>query len=328
MMGDGSSSVIQVFVATFNRPEYLRMQLESLVAQTLRPQSITVLDDGPNPETRRVAELFSASGVGYVHTSRAGLWGNVYEAQQRVASPYVAIFHDDDQTHPRYLEIANRVIKANPGVTLVGCDSFALPPDSKVPFEDDVDARGWLFDARDFASFFFNGHFGHFPFFIYKAENFKGLDVYRYLDYNGPYGKHGDSAFVPLSVGTGKAAMLSSRLANYGCHPGQAVCDPKSLPDAKCWARVEAVFHKLMGDELNTFAGFSYAFRNYRRLRSGYRRRGTHDYSFDEYMRFADEEGAVSPHMGVLRPFCNHMTEKALRRVYRRLIRSTEEALA
>ena len=138
---------------------------------------------------------------------------------------------------------------------------------------------------------------------------------------------HGDSAFVPLAVGEGKAAMLSSRLANYGCHPGQAVNDSKSLPDARCWVRVEAVFHRLMGDDLRTFAGFSYAFRNYRRLRSGYKRRGTHDYSFAEYMRFASEEGAISKHMKMFRFLCSRATEKMLIRTYQRLLIRRERVL-
>lgn len=318
---------IQVFVVTYNRPKYLRLQIESLVRQTVAPESITVLDDGPNEETRRVVESFKDRGVAYIHTDRPGLWGNIYEAQQRADRRYTAIFHDDDRTHPRYIELASRVLSTHPEITLLGCDSYALPPDAEVPFDDNVDTKGWMFDSKEFANFFLNGHFGHFPFFIYKTENLKKLDVYKFLDYNGPYGKHGDSAFVPLAVGEGMAAMLSSKLANYGCHPGQAVSDPKSLPDAKCWVRVEAVFHKLMGDDLRTFAGFSYAFRNYRRLRSGYKRRGTHDYSFAEYMRFASEEGAVSPYMRLFRPFCNHLTEKMLRNAYKRSLVSKEVLL-
>ena len=319
---------IHVFVVTYNRPDYLKLQLESLANQKEKPTSITVLDDGPNPETKKVADGFKVSGIKYIRTKRLGLWGNIYEAQQLADRPYTAIFHDDDRIHPKYIELAARVLKANPECTLLGCNSFDMPPESTIPFDDNVGANGWLFDQRDFASFFFNGHFGHFPFFIYRTENLKRLDVYRYLDYSGPFGKHGDSAFVPLAVGDGKAAMLTSRLANYGCHPGQAVSDPKSLPDAKCWVRVEAVFHKLMGDDLHTFSGFSYAFRNYRRLRSGYKRRGTHDYSFADYMRFAREEGAASPHMGLFRPFCNHVTEKALLGAYRRYICSKEGSLA
>ena len=155
----------------------------------------------------------------------------------------------------------------------------------------------------------------------------KRLDARHYLDYGGDYGKHGDSALVPLAVGDGKAAMLTARLANYGIHPGQAVSDAKSLPDAKCWARVEAVFHGLMGDDIGTFPGFSFAFRNYKRLRAGYKRRGRHDYPFSEYMRFAAETGAVAKHMGLFRFACNHYTEKGLLGWYARSLRKKESPL-
>lgn len=315
---------IQVFVLTYNRPDYLLRQLESLAIQTARPSSITVLDDGPNPETKKVVEHFANRGISYAHTFCSGLGENFYEAQKRADRLYTVMLHDDDQTHPKYFELATQVLRAHPECSLLGCNSFDLSPDTIMPFDANADTRGWLFNQRDFASFFFNGHFGHFPFFIYKTRNLKRLDACHYLNYDGPFGKHGDSAFVPLAVGDGKAAMLSSRLANYGCHPGQAVVDANSLPDAKCWARVAAVFHSLMGDDLRTFAGFSYAFRNYRYLRSGYKRRGTHDYSFAEYMDFAREIGAVSQHIDLFKVIGNHYTEKLMLKLYQATLRRKE----
>jgi glycosyltransferase involved in cell wall biosynthesis len=303
---------IQFFVVTYNRPDLLLRQLESIAAQTMRPASITVLDDGPNPDTRRVVERFAPFGIAYERTERPGLWGNIYEAQQRADRKYVAVLHDDDRIHPRYAELVASVCSSRSDVTLLGCDTYQCAPDDDAPFSENVDDTGVVLDSRGFASFFFNDNFGNFPFFVYKTENFKRLDVYKYLDYGGAYGKHGDSAFVPLAVGDGKAVMLASKLANYGIHAGQAVRDAGSLPDARCWARVEAVFRRLLGDDITTFAGFSYAFRNFHRLKSGYRRRGTHDYSFREYLKYAEEEGAVSPYMNRFRFLCNHYTEKAL----------------
>ena len=110
---------IEVFVVTYDRPDYLRKQLECLANQTWKPDRITVLDDGPNPETRRVTEAFAAKGIRYEHTDEKGLWGNIHEAQKRASREYVAIFHDDDKTHPRYLELACRAIQKEPSVTLI-----------------------------------------------------------------------------------------------------------------------------------------------------------------------------------------------------------------
>lgn len=318
---------IQAFVVTYNRPDLLYRQLSSIAAQTVMPCSVVVLDDGPNSETKRVVQKFASSGIKYERTERPGLWGNIYEAQQRAAYPYTVVLHDDDCLHSRYFELIGKVLTAHPGLTLASCNAFNLPPESEIPFSKDVDTLGNLMDAREFTSFFFNDNGGNFPFFVYKTENFRKMDIYKYLDYNGPYGKHGDSAFVPLAAGEGKVAMLSCELANYGIHAGQAVSDSKSLPDARCWARVEAVFHKLLGDDLRTFAGFSYAFRNYHRLRSGYRRRGTHDYPFREYLRYCAEFGAVSPYMNRFRWCCNHYTEKALLNYGKKMFRSRRVVL-
>lgn len=313
-MGAGD---IQVFVVTYNRPDYLALQLETLAAQTAKPASITVLDDGPNPETRRVAERFASAGIGYEHTDRPGLWGNIYEAQQRAETKYVAVFHDDDKTHPRYLELAGKAVDKDPSISLIGCVGTNRPPDVD-PCFGEVDDLGWKFDSRTFAASFVSGMGTHFPFYIYRTEEFKKLDIYKYLDYNGPYGKWGDSAFVPLAVGDGNAIMFRSILASYGCHPGQAVRGRDDLPDVRCWARIEAVFAKLIGDSIGDIHGFTYAARNYGRLKRGYKRRGIKTISFKDYIDFAEKEGALVKWAKLLRPLGNHAVEKFLIWNYRR----------
>ena len=307
----------QIFVVTYNRPDYLAMQLECLANQTWRPESITVLDDGPNPETRHVAERFSTRGIRYERTEEKGLWGNIREAQKRADRKYVAVFHDDDKTHPRYLELACKAAMKNPGISLIGCVGCNLSPEIPPPFGD-VDDMGWEFDSRTFAAAFVNGMGTHFPFYIYRTEEFKKLDIYKYLDYNGPYGKWGDSAFVPLAVGEGNAVMFRSILASYGCHPGQAVRGRDDLPDVRCWARIEAVFARLIGDGIKDIHGFTYAARNYGRLKRGYRRRGVKTISFREYLDFARSEGALVKWSRLLSPLGIHPIEKLLLRNYRR----------
>jgi len=93
-----------VVVATYQRPTHVRICLEHLMAQTVHPARIIVVDGSPGTETRDVVAEFTGveyrrndRGAGTLATSRAiGLAGIVDEV--------VAYVDDDAYAHPDWLE--------------------------------------------------------------------------------------------------------------------------------------------------------------------------------------------------------------------------------
>ncbi len=298
---------LKIFIITYDRPEMLARQLDSVLAQTVRPDVVTVLDNGTNPETRRVVDARAAQGARYVNTRERGAAGNMLTAQELCQdAKYVAAFHDDDMLHPQYLGYVMKVIAAHPGVALVVGDcvmqdarQFTLP-------DATPHGRGLLLNGRDWASLIFNVSTRKYPFAVYEVERFRRLDIKAISE---ACGRACDLPILMEAVADGEAAFLTFPFAVYGVHPGQDSYNPATFPDVRCFANLNACFRKHMGDDLRTMAGFSYAFRCLRVLKSDYKRRGKKTLSRREFLGYAREVGAIPPSARFLRPVSNHLTQ-------------------
>jgi glycosyltransferase involved in cell wall biosynthesis len=91
-----------VIVPTRNRPEYLRVTLESLAAQDLERDAyeVLVVDDSPSPGTRAVVSGFSQAPVRYLE--RQGLPGlnSARNTGIEAAESDLIVFVDDDVEAP------------------------------------------------------------------------------------------------------------------------------------------------------------------------------------------------------------------------------------
>ena len=115
---------LQVFIATYRRPEMLARQLDSLLDQTFRPREITVLDNASDAATRQIVESRAPRGARYVATSDLGSLGNMkFAIAHAHDTGYVAVFHDDDCVAPTYFESVAKVISAGGG----GILSWSVP---------------------------------------------------------------------------------------------------------------------------------------------------------------------------------------------------------
>ena len=65
---------IQIFVTTHNRASLLKETLQSILAQTVSIQNITVLDNESTDNTAEIVLQLKDKGVRYVHTT--GFLGN------------------------------------------------------------------------------------------------------------------------------------------------------------------------------------------------------------------------------------------------------------
>ena len=67
-MGEISSSDIQVYLPTYNRPKLLHKTISSVLAQTVPVEHICVLDNGGFAETQEMLMEFEGSGIEYRDT--------------------------------------------------------------------------------------------------------------------------------------------------------------------------------------------------------------------------------------------------------------------
>ncbi|MGK2964547.1 MAG: glycosyltransferase family 2 protein [Tepidiformaceae bacterium] len=98
MMREG----ISVIVPAYNGERFLRDALESVFAQTLRPDEVIVVDDGSTDGTASVAQAFP--GVRLIQQANRGLPGARNTGIAAARGPWIALLDADDIWVPKKLE--------------------------------------------------------------------------------------------------------------------------------------------------------------------------------------------------------------------------------
>jgi len=314
-----------VFVATYNRPELLKTQLESLLAQTVRPEVITVLDNGGFAATRELVESLPG-GVKYVDTTQCGRLGNMLTAQKLASGRYVAVFHDDDAVECHYFENVLAVLNDHSEEDIRLVTAMYRPQQvGRFRFPDEKPhAKGLIMNLAQYADFVLNAYSG-FPFAFYSVEHFRKLDVEKIWS---ECEKWCDIPIQLKIVGDGKAAFLYYPFGVYGHHAGQDSADPNNLPDVRAWANLESYYVRALGDDLHTWPGWTNAVFNRRRLLTGYKRRGKKTISKKEYMKYARRVGAVNRHPVLTFLLSRRLVQKAYTAMRMRAFASSARPIA
>jgi glycosyltransferase involved in cell wall biosynthesis len=136
---------ISVLVTTYNRARFLPQCLESLIAQTLAPFEIIVIDDGSTDETPEVARRYRERIV-YLRKPNGGKSSALNLGMTAVAGDYAWILDDDDVAIPYALErlVAPLVADARLGMTF---SSFNV---AKSRADDSLDLPGVAREHPDF----------------------------------------------------------------------------------------------------------------------------------------------------------------------------------
>lgn len=88
------TAAVSVIVPTYNRAEYLGQALDSLLAQTLPPAQVIVVDDGSTDSTPTLMAGYGER-VEYVRRANGGKSAAVNTGLERVRGEYVWVFDDD-----------------------------------------------------------------------------------------------------------------------------------------------------------------------------------------------------------------------------------------
>lgn len=96
---------ICIFLVTYNRKEYLKFALESVLNQSYEDFTITILDNCSTDGTKEYVESIIDKRIKYIrHEKNLGGLANIAYAFEHSEGEYFAVFHDDDILHPTLLE--------------------------------------------------------------------------------------------------------------------------------------------------------------------------------------------------------------------------------
>lgn len=114
------TEAVEIFVLSYNRARYLKDCLKSILAQTFREFTVTVLDNASPEDIAGVVQSFQDDRLRLViNPSNIGFLGNWLKAYNMASAKYMMIFHDDDCMWPRLLECQLRLFNEHPHLTFV-----------------------------------------------------------------------------------------------------------------------------------------------------------------------------------------------------------------
>jgi GT2 family glycosyltransferase len=129
-----NAPAISVIIATRNRPDRIRMVIESILLQTHAPSEIIIVDNAPSTEATRqlIEEQYGDfEQIKYVREDRPGLASAHNAGLERASGSLIAITDDDVRVDDRWLEMLASAFLETENV---GCvTGIILPAEIEAP---------------------------------------------------------------------------------------------------------------------------------------------------------------------------------------------------
>jgi glycosyltransferase involved in cell wall biosynthesis len=123
-----TSPLVSIAITTYNRKDFIRTCIDSVLKQTYRPVEVVVIDDGSTDGTRAILEAYGDMiRVAYNERNR-GIAFSKNRALRLTAKDarYVGVLDSDDYVHPRFVERCVTFLEHTPTVGLVYTDDILV----------------------------------------------------------------------------------------------------------------------------------------------------------------------------------------------------------
>ncbi len=224
--------LVSVVIATYERPEYLRRALASVVGGDYRNVQIVVADDCGSAANRDIAASFSDPRIVY-HRHRANLGiaaNHIHAFRELVAGEFVAILNDDDEWEPSFLSRLTPRLIDDANVVIAFSDHHVMNEHGRIdPVLSDANTRRWRRDVLAPGI--------HRPFWRCLLEKTIPLaqasvirrGVIDWRDFPADTGSAWDHWLGYLACRTGMACYyLPERLTRYRVHENAVTATPSA----------------------------------------------------------------------------------------------------
>lgn len=123
-----SQPLVNILIPTYNRANYLRETIQSVLAQTYQNIEILVFDDAsPDNTSEVVAEFSHDSRVVYVrHSQNLGMAENWKASIAAATGEFFCLLNDDDTLEPEFVESLAQPLIDNENLILAFCQYWIM----------------------------------------------------------------------------------------------------------------------------------------------------------------------------------------------------------
>jgi glycosyltransferase involved in cell wall biosynthesis len=147
-MSDSSPTqapLVSVIIPTYDRFEYLRVAIESVLQQTYPHLEIIVADDCSPQNPQALIDSFHDPRLTlHRHATNLGNGPNIANAFLLAQGKYVASLNDDDYWHPNFIATLIQPLEANLDVAVAFCDHYIVNADGRLDLAaSDENSHRW-----------------------------------------------------------------------------------------------------------------------------------------------------------------------------------------
>lgn len=148
--------MISVVIPLYNKAPHISRTIESVLAQTVKPDEIIIVDDGSTDGSYQIVENYIGQGVKLIRQSNQGESAARNRGVSESNGTYIAFLDADDEWLPQHLEVLSELISQYPQATLFSTSHIIRRNGSvfrpRSPFQD-----GWSGLVEEFLRSYSDG---------------------------------------------------------------------------------------------------------------------------------------------------------------------------
>ncbi|MBU4140009.1 MAG: glycosyltransferase, partial [Euryarchaeota archaeon] len=132
---------VSVIIPTFNRANYLKNSVQSVLSQTIKDLEIIVINNYSTDNTLEVISAFNDERIKIINFKNGGVIARSRnQGMLQSSGKYISFLDDDDLWSPDKLEIQIKYMEAHPIYGLVYSNAIII--------DDDGNRKGLLIDQK------------------------------------------------------------------------------------------------------------------------------------------------------------------------------------
>jgi len=211
--------LIQIFIATYNRPDSVINAVQSTLNQTHNSFEVIVSDNSTNDETGFVISKIEDDRLFYKRrVPSLPVIDHLNVILKEVTSDYFMIFHDDDVMHRDLIKSLYLLMKENSDVIAVGSNANIIKKGKRIKrrFNNSLKNNFKINSIEEMVRAYSVPSFVPFPGYMYRKE------VAQKLRFDiGHGGKHSDVAFIIDLLTIGSVIFVAKPYMDYYIHSEQ-----------------------------------------------------------------------------------------------------------